>query len=225
MNSFLRLKTLPPRMSTTHFPSLSLCNLSKAVPPSASGTTIHAYIHVCICFCIHVFNWIFLAVSFMLVFIYMIVFICLIEFTSWLLRIEQFDWYLHYYLNVFILFRMLQLYIWLIIYLIWWFILAIMESESKCILVLAGKSTTEKELANSMKASNILKLPDIEDVSVLLHSESRNEESFRVNSYMNSLSTKCFGRFFIWSPRLPSTHDVVSKWVMILFYDFKFDFC
>ncbi|KAL8125187.1 hypothetical protein AgCh_012749 [Apium graveolens] len=91
-----------------------------------------------------------------------------------------------------------------------------MESafESNCILVLAGKSATEKELTNSVKASNILKLPDVEDVSVLLHSEyedSRNKESFRINSYMNSLSTKCFGRFFIWSPRLPSTHDVVSK--------------
>ncbi|KAK1362714.1 Holocarboxylase synthetase 2 [Heracleum sosnowskyi] len=88
------------------------------------------------------------------------------------------------------------------------------ESESKCILVLAGKSATEKELANSMKISNVPKLPDVEDVSVLLHSEyqeSPNEESFRINSYMNSLSTKHFGRFFIWSPRLPSTHDVVTK--------------
>lgn len=89
-----------------------------------------------------------------------------------------------------------------------------MESESKCILVLAGKSAFEKELANSMKASNIPKLPYVEDVEVLLHSEyeeSPNQDSFRINSYMNSLSTKCFGRFFIWSPRLPSTHDVVTK--------------
>ncbi|KAK1384416.1 Holocarboxylase synthetase 2 [Heracleum sosnowskyi] len=89
-----------------------------------------------------------------------------------------------------------------------------MESESNCILVLAGKSASEKELANSMKISNLPKLPDVEDVSVLLHSEcreSQNEESFRINSYMNSLSTKRFGRFFIWSPRLPSTHDVVTK--------------
>lgn len=89
-----------------------------------------------------------------------------------------------------------------------------LESESKCILVLAGKSATEMELANSMKASNIPKLPDVEDVSVLLHSEyqeSPNGESFPIISYMNSLSTKCFGRFFIWSPRLPSTHDVVTK--------------
>ena len=86
-----------------------------------------------------------------------------------------------------------------------------MESESTCILVLAGKSATDKELANSMKASNIPKLPDIRDVSLLLHEESLNEESFRINQYMNSLSTTCFGRFLIWSPRLPSTHDVVSK--------------
>ncbi|XP_017219400.2 biotin--protein ligase 1, chloroplastic isoform X4 [Daucus carota subsp. sativus] len=86
-----------------------------------------------------------------------------------------------------------------------------MESESTCILVLAGKSAADKELANYMKASNIPKLPDIRDVSLLLHEESLNEESFRINSYMNSLSTTCFGRFLIWSPRLPSTHDVVSK--------------
>lgn len=85
-----------------------------------------------------------------------------------------------------------------------------MESESTCILVLAGKSAADKELANSMKVSNILKLPDVPVVSLLLHEESPNE-SFRINSYMNSLSTTCFGRFLIWSPRLPSTHDVVSK--------------
>lgn len=89
-----------------------------------------------------------------------------------------------------------------------------MGTESNCILVLAGKSAMEKELANSMRTSKVLKLPDIEEVDILLHSEyeeSRSEESFRINSYMNSLSTTCFGRFSIWSPRLPSTHDVVSK--------------
>ncbi|PKA60036.1 hypothetical protein AXF42_Ash009720 [Apostasia shenzhenica] len=30
-------------------------------------------------------------------------------------------------------------------------------------------------------------------------------------SYMDALKTDCFGRLLIWSPRLPSTHDVVSK--------------
>jgi biotin--protein ligase len=28
---------------------------------------------------------------------------------------------------------------------------------------------------------------------------------------MNSLSTNLFGRLLIWSPLLPSTHDLVSK--------------
>ncbi|KAF5954928.1 hypothetical protein HYC85_007784 [Camellia sinensis] len=41
-------------------------------------------------------------------------------------------------------------------------------------------------------------------------------ESFRINLFLNSLSTTRFGRFLIWSPRLSSTHDVVSHfWAAI----------
>ncbi|CAK9135526.1 unnamed protein product [Ilex paraguariensis] len=88
-----------------------------------------------------------------------------------------------------------------------------MESESLCLLVLWGKSDAEKELAKSMKNNNTLKLPDKTDISVLLHSEhekSFGPNPFQVNSYMNSLSTTRFGKFLIYSPRLSSTHDVVS---------------
>ncbi|KAI3419822.1 BPL/LPL catalytic domain-containing protein [Psidium guajava] len=63
-----------------------------------------------------------------------------------------------------------------------------MESQSPCVLVLSGKSSAEMEIAKSLKSSNTLKLPD-------------NSESLLTNQ---------FGRLFIWSPRLPSTHDVVS---------------
>ncbi|GMP47091.1 hypothetical protein CsSME_00015010 [Camellia sinensis var. sinensis] len=94
-----------------------------------------------------------------------------------------------------------------------------MDSQSPCVLVLCGKSSTDNELAKSLKNNNTLKLPDIADVSILLHSESGmtsegegegEGESFRINLFLNSLSTTRFGRFLIWSPRLSSTHDVVS---------------
>ncbi|CAL5333327.1 unnamed protein product [Camellia sinensis] len=96
-----------------------------------------------------------------------------------------------------------------------------MDSQSPCVLVLCGKSSSDNELAKSLKNNNTLKLPDIADVSILLHSESGmtseaegeregEGESFRINLFLNSLSTTRFGRFLIWSPRLSSTHDVVS---------------
>lgn len=91
-----------------------------------------------------------------------------------------------------------------------------MDSSSSCTLVLCGKSTVESELAKSIKNNSALKLPDINDVSILLQSElekplQEDSDSIGVDSFMNSLSTNQFGRFLIWSPRLPSTHDVVSQ--------------
>lgn len=90
-----------------------------------------------------------------------------------------------------------------------------MASSSPCALVLCGKSSVENEIAESLKNINTLKLPDDDDnVSVLLHSEldkPLDEDSFRSDSFMNSLSTNRFGRFLMWSPRLTSTHDVVSQ--------------
>ncbi|GMY06848.1 biotin--protein ligase 2-like isoform X1 [Fagus crenata] len=90
-----------------------------------------------------------------------------------------------------------------------------MDSNSSFILLLCGKSTAENEIAKSIKTNNTLKLPDNNEVSILLQSELeqplKDDYSFRIDSFMNSLSTNQFGRFLIWSPRLPSTHDVVSK--------------
>ncbi|XP_057490583.1 biotin--protein ligase 2-like [Actinidia eriantha] len=88
-----------------------------------------------------------------------------------------------------------------------------MDSKTPSLLVLCGKSSTERELGKSLKDNQTLKLPENAEVSILLHSESENSfegESFRINSFFNSLSAAHFGRFLIWSPRLPSTHDVVS---------------
>ncbi|PWA76534.1 holocarboxylase synthase 1 [Artemisia annua] len=36
------------------------------------------------------------------------------------------------------------------------------------------------------------------------------KDEFDTNTYMTSLMTTCFGRLLLWSPRLPSTQDVVS---------------
>ncbi|XP_011027607.1 PREDICTED: biotin--protein ligase 2-like isoform X2 [Populus euphratica] len=90
-------------------------------------------------------------------------------------------------------------------------------SSTPCKLVLCGKSSAENEIAKSLMNNNNLKLPDNVQVSILLHSEIINkqqrqdEESFCIERFMNSLSTNRFGRLLIWSPILPSTHDVVSN--------------
>ncbi|KAG6786199.1 hypothetical protein POTOM_007794 [Populus tomentosa] len=91
------------------------------------------------------------------------------------------------------------------------------SSSTPCKLVLCGKSSAENEIAKSLMNNNTLKLPDNVQVSTLLHSEIINkqqrqdEESFCIERFMNSLSTNQFGRLLIWSPILPSTHDVVSN--------------
>lgn len=89
-----------------------------------------------------------------------------------------------------------------------------MDGNSSCVLVLCGKSSAENETAKTLKHSGALKLTDNTELSILLHSESGKpikEDAFGVDSFMNSLSTNRFGRFLLWSPRLPSTHDVVSQ--------------
>nr|XP_043618858.1 biotin--protein ligase 2-like [Erigeron canadensis] len=88
-----------------------------------------------------------------------------------------------------------------------------MESIQQCVLVLSGKSANEKEVAKSLKESMSLKLADDVKLSTFLQSETerhRQKDEFNVDSYMASLMTTCFGRFLLWSPRLPSTQDVVS---------------
>ncbi|XP_074279511.1 biotin--protein ligase 1, chloroplastic-like [Silene latifolia] len=88
-----------------------------------------------------------------------------------------------------------------------------MESEPLTLL-LAGKSTAEIELASSLLSNNSLKLSDHANLLLHLHSDDDTTDetpSFDVNSYFNSLSASRFGRFLLWSSRLPSTHDVVSQ--------------
>ncbi|XP_061357945.1 biotin--protein ligase 2-like isoform X1 [Gastrolobium bilobum] len=88
------------------------------------------------------------------------------------------------------------------------------DCNSPSTLVLCGKSLSENETVKAIKANNTLKLADNAGFSFVLHSEldrSVKQESFQVDSFMNSLSTNQFGKLLIWSPRLTSTHDVVSQ--------------
>ncbi|XVF64632.1 hypothetical protein PTKIN_Ptkin09bG0183700 [Pterospermum kingtungense] len=89
-----------------------------------------------------------------------------------------------------------------------------MDASTNSTLFLCGKSSAETEIAKSLKINDALKLPNSAQASTILQSDINSfrfgEEPFNVDLFMNSLSTNRFGRFLIWSPRLPSTHDVVS---------------
>jgi biotin--protein ligase len=82
-------------------------------------------------------------------------------------------------------------------------------------LVLCGKSLAENKIAEALKNTCALKLADNSELSILLDSELekpfKEDDAFVIDSLMNSLSTNRFGRVLLWSPRLPSTHDVVSQ--------------
>ncbi|KAK1293679.1 hypothetical protein QJS10_CPB17g01503 [Acorus calamus] len=81
------------------------------------------------------------------------------------------------------------------------------------LLVLCGKTDAEEDCAWSLKENKNVKLADGEELVVLLHTEQAQKDphTFNFKSYLDSLSTRHFGRFLIWSPRLPSTHDLVSQ--------------
>lgn len=83
-------------------------------------------------------------------------------------------------------------------------------------LVLAGKSATEAQLAETLKKNSKLKLPEDAHFTILLHEEIQTSmdtasDLFSIRSYMSFLKTERFGRLLVWSPRLPSTHDIVSQ--------------
>ncbi|XP_023640065.1 biotin--protein ligase 1, chloroplastic isoform X1 [Capsella rubella] len=90
-----------------------------------------------------------------------------------------------------------------------------MESDASCSLVLCGKSSVETEIAKRLKDKNSLRFPDDTKVSIFLESEAKHlvkddDDAFNLSLFMNSIITHRFGRFLVWSPRLSSTHDVVS---------------
>ncbi|KAJ9547555.1 hypothetical protein OSB04_020098 [Centaurea solstitialis] len=88
-----------------------------------------------------------------------------------------------------------------------------MESQPPCVLVLSGKSASEEEVAKSLKEKSSLRLADDVKLLTFLQPEMERqpqEDEFNIDTYMASLTTTCFGRVLLWSPRLPSTQDVVS---------------
>jgi hypothetical protein len=60
------------------------------------------------------------------------------------------------------------------------------------------RNNTLYEIAKSIKSNNTLMLPNNNEVSTLLQSElekALKEDSFRIDSFVNFLSTNQFGRF------------------------------
>lgn len=81
------------------------------------------------------------------------------------------------------------------------------------LLVLCSKSPREFDLALSSKNAGF-KLEGVEEeIRVFIQSDLDPgiQQTFQTDVYMGALSTNLFGRLLIWSPRLPSTHDVVSQ--------------
>lgn len=88
--------------------------------------------------------------------------------------------------------------------------------DASCSLVLCGKSSVEADVASRLKKDKVLKLSDDTQVSLFLQSEAeaetlQDDSSFDLSFFMDSITTHRFGRFLVWSPRLSSTHDVVSQ--------------
>ncbi|KAM0950750.1 putative carbon--nitrogen ligase [Dioscorea sansibarensis] len=80
-------------------------------------------------------------------------------------------------------------------------------------LVICSKSPREFDLALTSKDTGF-KLEGVEE-GIRVFSQSDLDpgiqQTFETDVYMGALSTNLFGRLLIWSPRLPSTHDVVSQ--------------
>ncbi|XP_039022080.1 biotin--protein ligase 2-like isoform X1 [Hibiscus syriacus] len=89
-----------------------------------------------------------------------------------------------------------------------------MDTASPSALFLCGKSSAETEIAKSLKINDVLNLPNAGRILTHLQPEINSsrfgEDAFNVQLFFNLLSTERFGRFLIWSPFLPSTHDIVS---------------
>lgn len=90
-----------------------------------------------------------------------------------------------------------------------------MENSGNSIfhLVLHAKSSSELEYIRSLEQENSLKLPEGEIVISTRSKQQivRDDECFNLDLYMDNLSTNQFGRLLIWSPRLSSTHTLLSK--------------
>lgn len=80
-------------------------------------------------------------------------------------------------------------------------------------IVFHSKSSFELEYIKSLEQENSLKLPEGEVVITTISEQQivSDDECFNLDLYMDNLSTNQFGRLLIWSPRLSSTHTLLSK--------------
>lgn len=89
------------------------------------------------------------------------------------------------------------------------------DNSGSSLLVLCSKSPEDNEFAQSLKSKwktlNLLDEKGNGKVRVLLFSEMDSAMTFQSQLYMKALSTSNFGKLLIWSPRLSSTHDLVTQ--------------
>ncbi|KAH9299514.1 hypothetical protein KI387_031196, partial [Taxus chinensis] len=85
--------------------------------------------------------------------------------------------------------------------------------NSICLVISHADSSVELEYIETLKRENGFKLPDGEVVITARSQQHMTSylECFNIDLYMNSLLTSQLGRLLIWSPRLPSTHTLLSQ--------------
>jgi biotin--protein ligase len=86
-------------------------------------------------------------------------------------------------------------------------------------LVVSGKSTEDQHLLAAAGGALVLGEGDsVEDITVSLDSGAGAGAGagFDAGAYMAALRASRFGRWMLWSPRLASTHDLVTQWVQDL---------
>lgn len=82
-------------------------------------------------------------------------------------------------------------------------------------LVVSGKSTEDQHHLAAAGGALVLGEGDyVEDITVSL--DSGAGAGFDAGAYMAALRASRFGRWMLWSPRLASTHDLVTQWVQDL---------
>jgi hypothetical protein len=78
------------------------------------------------------------------------------------------------------------------------------------VIVVAGKSETEVGVVESLFAAGELKLP--EGATLAAYGQAvATEDGFRVDIFMDQLTSRQFGRLLLYAHQLPSTHTLLSQ--------------
>uniref|UniRef100_A0ACD5Z884 Uncharacterized protein n=1 Tax=Avena sativa TaxID=4498 RepID=A0ACD5Z884_AVESA len=78
-------------------------------------------------------------------------------------------------------------------------------------LVLAGKSPQDQQLLASASGELSLEEEGGGELAVSLAPDGCGGEGFDAAAYMGALRARRFGRWMLWSPRMASTHDLVTQ--------------